>query len=111
MSEFSFSSFWGQIEGSNFWTSEAGILERIGMLADQVIFGSFNNALKISATAIGATDFTMAGPDDEKTCDYCGMYLGETYRRGMFMPELPAHPWCRHWWDFERIGSPPAEAF
>lgn len=76
------------------------------MLADQVIFGSFNNALKVSATSIGITDFQFAGPDDEKICDYCSLYLGHVYRRGMFMPELPAHPYCRHFWDLATVGLP-----
>ena len=37
-----------------FWNSEEGLLERIGLLADQVQFGTYNGALKVIATSVGA---------------------------------------------------------
>lgn len=108
--DFSFSGFWQNIEDErNRWLTEKGIIERLGMLANEVKFGTFNNSLKIAATSFGLTDLKFSGPgrSDPKICSYCAQYVGVVYHRGQFMPELPAHPNCRHYWDIIRAGAPP----
>ncbi len=37
--------------------SYKGIVERLGMLAEEVQLSTFNNAVKVYATAYGVTDF------------------------------------------------------
>jgi hypothetical protein len=94
-------------EPGNFWNSEKGLLERIGLLGDQIQLGTYNNAVKVYATAVGATDFTISGDITATSCAWCAMHVGQTYHRGQFMPDLPRHPWCIHTYDVERIGAAP----
>ena len=47
----------------------------------------------------------MIGPDDERTCDWCGEHIGRVYRMGRFMPDLPKHIGCRHFWDIAYVGE------
>ena len=77
-----------------FWNSEEGLLERIGLLGDQIQLGTYNNAIKVFATAVGATDFTIAGELSVTSCAWCQMHVGQVYHRGQFMPDLPKHPNC-----------------
>ncbi len=93
----------------DFWNTEEGLIERIGLLADQVQLGTYNNAVKVYATSVGATDFTVVGPPGK--CSWCAMHVGTTYHRGQFMPELPKHPRCPHYYEIERIGASPESAF
>ena len=107
--DFSFSGFWQTVEDErDRWQTDKGILERLGMLAHDVEFGTFNNSLKVAATSLGMTDLKFSGPgkNDPKICDYCSIYVGLVYHRGQFMPELPAHPRCRHYWEIIRAGAP-----
>jgi hypothetical protein len=69
------------------------------MLGHQIEYGAFNKAIQITASSVGIFTFEIIGPDDEKTCNWCAEMLGRVYRRGQFMPQLPKHPWCRHWFD------------
>jgi hypothetical protein len=77
------------------------------MLAEDVEYGTYNNSLKVFATAFGMTDLRFSGPDDYKTCNYCALYVGNVYHRGQFSPILPAHIHCRHTWEIVRSGPPP----
>jgi hypothetical protein len=95
----------------SFWESKEGLLERIGLLADQVQLGTYNNALQIAGTAVGATDFTINGELKATSCSWCAMHVGQTYHRGQFTPILPKHPNCPHYYDVERIGANPESAF
>jgi len=85
-------------EGSEgFWSSVEGIGMRLGMLSGSINTGSYNNALQVLAPAYGVQYFKMSDPQPK--CEYCSKYFGRIYRQGMFMPELPAHPFCPHIWD------------
>lgn len=79
-------------EEGGYWSSEDGILVRLEMLGNAVVYGSFNGAIRISANAFGITKLMMAGP--EPVCPYCQQYYGEIYQVNWFMPEFPAHPNC-----------------
>ena len=79
----------------SFWDTPAGILERCGLLADEVQGRTYNNALKIYATNVGVTDFKVVGPLKATSCEWCKMHANQTvYHRGMFMPNLPRHFHC-----------------
>lgn len=92
---------------SMFWGTETGLLNRIDLLADQVQLGSFNNAVKVYATSVGVTDFVIAGELKPTSCSWCVLHVGKTYKYGMFLPNLPRHPHCPHWFDIVRVGSQP----
>jgi len=82
-----------------------GIGVRLEMLGHQIEYGTFNMSVKIMATSVGIFNFKMIGPDDELTCEWCGEHMGRVYRMGQFMPDLPKHPNCRHFWDLEYLGE------
>ncbi len=94
----------------DFWNTEDGLIERIGLLADQVQLGTYNRAVKVYATAVGATDFVVAGDLKPTSCMWCQMHVGQVYHRGQFMPELPKHPFCPHYYDVQRIGTETPES-
>lgn len=95
----------------DFWNTEDGLIERIGLLSDQIQLGTYNNAVKVYATSVGATDFTISGDLTKNSCNWCIMHVGQTYHRGQFMPELPKHPRCPHYYEVERVGASPDDAF
>ncbi|MCJ7573447.1 hypothetical protein MUO93_04185 [Candidatus Bathyarchaeota archaeon] len=59
----------------------------------------------ITASRIGVFNFKMIGPDDERICDWCAEHLNRIYGMGIFMPDLPKHPYCRHFWDIAYVGE------
>jgi len=85
-------------EEKGYWSSESGITIRLEMLSHNITWGYFNNAVKVSASTFGIKYLKFVGPV-VGACPYCEPRVGRTYRLGQFMPDLPAHPWCRHWWD------------
>ena len=91
-------------EVGEFWSSMEGIYTRLDMLGETVVWDYFNGAIKVSANAFGIRKLQITGPLDERICDYCeGLFEengeGKTYMVWQFMPDLPAHPGCRHFWD------------
>lgn len=96
--------------GIGFWESETGILERLSLLADDVQQGTYNKAIKIFATNVGATDFTISGGLSRNSCEWCIMHVGQTYHRGQFLPYLPKHPHCPHFYEVERVGAETPES-
>jgi hypothetical protein len=97
-------------EGTGFWESIDGLLERLNLLADDVQQGTFNRAVKIYATNVGATDFTVSGELKRTSCEWCVMHVGQTYHRGQFMPYLPKHPHCEHFYTISRVGAETEES-
>ena len=89
----------------DYWSTMGGVGIRLGMFAHQIEYGLFNKAVKITTSSIGIFDFLMIGPDDERTCQWCGEHIGRVYRQGQFMPDLPKHPNCRHFWDIKYVGE------
>ena len=96
---------------AEYWLSGEGILERIGLLADDIRLGTFNNATKVYGTAVGVTDFRVSGDLISTSCGWCRMHVGNVYHYGMFMPSLPKHPNCQHFYDIYRVGSEPASEY
>ena len=91
-------------EVGDYWSSIDGIYIRLNMLGETVVWDYFNGAIKVCANAFGIRKLQITGPLDERICDYCeGLFdengEGETYMIWQFMPDLPAHPGCRHFWD------------
>lgn len=82
-----------------FWKSDAGISARIEMLAEQVIWHTFNNALKAYAGESGVKQFEWVTQIDVRTCNYCDAQSGRRYRIGQFMPQMNPHSGCRCHWD------------
>jgi hypothetical protein len=87
-----------------------GIGIRLEMLGHQIEYGTFNNAVKITSSAIGVFNFKMIGETGltakgNPMCEWCGEHIGRVYRLGQFMPDLPKHPNCRHFWDIEYLGE------
>lgn len=82
-----------------------GIAVRLEMLGHQIQYSTYNRAIVITASSIGVFDFKMIGPDDERTCDWCAEHIDRVYRMGMFMPDLPKHIGCRHFWDIAYVGE------
>lgn len=93
----------------NYWQTPEGVLERFSMLADDVQLATFNGAVKILATAYGATDFRISGSLKLTSCQWCINHVGVVYRRGQFMPDLPRHPGCTHYYDIIRAEEPSKE--
>jgi hypothetical protein len=82
----------------DFWKSEAGLSARINMLAEQIIWKAFNNAMKAYASESGIKTLEWVTQIDLNTCNYCNGQSGRRYSLGQFMPEMPAHAGCRcHW--------------
>jgi hypothetical protein len=90
-----------------YWQSPDGILDRFSMLAEDVQLSTFNGAVKIYGTALGVTDFVISGDLKATSCEWCIGHVGMVYHRGQFMPDLPRHIKCPHFYDIFRIGEPP----
>ena len=90
---------------SDYWSTMGGIGVRLEMLGHQIEYSTFSRAIIITASSIGRFDFKMIGPDDERTCNWCGEHIGRVYRMGRFMPDLPKHIGCRHFWDIAYVGE------
>jgi hypothetical protein len=82
-----------------FWKSDKGIEARIEMLSEQVVWRTFNNAMKAYAGEHGITTFEWVTQITPNTCNYCDAQSGRRYRVGQFMPQCPSHPFCLCHWD------------
>ena len=83
-----------------YWKTAEGIEARFQMLVRKIAFKTYNNAVKLLASAMPEVEgLQISGPADEKTCAYCAQFIGRVYRFHQFMPFLPAHPFCRHIWE------------
>jgi len=76
------------------------------MFGHQLEWGTFNNAVRITASSIGIFDMIIVGEITPTSCDWCNEHVGRVYRsnRG-FMPQLPKHPHCSHYWDISYVGE------
>lgn len=89
----------------DYWTTMGGIGMRLEMLGHQIEYGTFNNAVIITSSTIGVFNFKMIGPRGPHTCEWCDQHIGRVYRQGQFMPDLPKHPNCVHFWDLAYQGE------
>lgn len=90
-------------KGEPYWQSEQGILDRFNMLAEDVELRTFNGAVKVFGNAYGVTDFIVSGGLTATSCEWCIGHVGVVYHRGRFMPDLPRHPNCPHYFDVLRV--------
>ncbi len=88
-------------ESKDFWQAPEGILARFGMLADDVQLGTFNDSVKVFGTAMGVAFFQISGSLKHTSCQWCINHVGNVYRQGQFMPDLPRHPGCNHYYDIQ----------
>ena len=83
-------------DSEDFWLTWEGIQERIDLLAEDFTWRSYNNALQIYGERNDAYGVEIIGPIDANTCKICDPLVGRIYRLGQFIPGLPKHPHCRH---------------
>jgi hypothetical protein len=94
----------------DYWSTMGGIYIRLEQFGHQIHWGTFNNAIKVITSSIGVFDFEMVESPAEHAlhksrCAWCEEHLGRIYRSGMFMPNLPKHPLCCHYWDIKYVGE------
>jgi hypothetical protein len=94
-----------------FWSSLAGIFERIKMLAHDAIWGTVNDTTKeiaSSAAALPSTDeeqpqghyvpfVVWQTMEDPRVCDECDSNAGTYNPEEEVLPDLPCHSYCRCW--------------
>lgn len=89
----------------SFWESEAGLLERIDLLGDQIQLGTYNLATLIFGLNAGANAFQISGDLSQNSCEWCIMHVGQIYYRGQFLPTLPKHFHCVHYYIPVKLGE------
>lgn len=90
-----------------YWKSWEGVQVRLEDLAEDLIYRVFNRAIQAYGSTMGIKMFKIVGPLDSSTCETCAAYLwGGPWRAGQFMPDIPAHPGCRHYYDYLIPGEP-----
>jgi len=82
-----------------YWTSDKGINVRLEDLAEHIAYRTYNNAIQVYAANSEVYRFEWVTSIDESTCNYCDGQSGRRYRKGQFMPQIPAHIGCRCAWD------------
>jgi len=90
-----------------YWKTPNGILDRLGMLADDVQLATFNDEAKALGLALGAAAFRISGSLKLTSCQWCRNHVGVVYLRGQFMPDLPRHPGCPHFYQPIKEGANP----
>lgn len=91
-----------EAQASKYWRSPEGIMQRINMLSQSFTYKVVNNSLIAYGTAGGITRWRwVTNPGASKTgpCDFCDSQNGRIYRRGQFLPSLPAHSNCVCGWE------------
>jgi len=85
----------------DYWESWEGVQVRLNDLAEDLVYRTFNRAVQAYGSKMGIKWFTIVGADDERICDHCLeiLYAGP-WRAGQFMPDIPAHVGCRHYYDY-----------
>lgn len=83
----------------DFWASERGLLERVALLGDKVQLGVYNLATQLLGYNAGAYGFRISGDLGPNSCQWCILHVGKVYPAGTFMPTLPKHPHCPHYYE------------
>ena len=87
---------------SAYWSSPEGITQRIAMLSQSFTHKIVNNSLIIYGESGGITRWRWAtnpGARQSGPCEYCESQDGRIYRKGQFLPSLPAHANCFCTWE------------
>lgn len=91
-----------EAQAAKYWYTPEGIMRRIEMLSLSFTYKIVNNALLVHGETGGITRFRWAtNPGASKTgpCPYCDSQNGRIYRKGQFLPALPAHAYCVCAWE------------
>jgi hypothetical protein len=89
----------------SFWETEAGLLERAALLGDKIQLGAYNLATKLFGFNAGADGFQISGELGPNSCQWCIMHVGKVYPAGQFLPSLPKHPHCVHYYVPVKLGG------
>lgn len=84
---------------SEYWRSPAGVTRRIEMLSEHFTYQVINNSLMFYGQSAGVNLVRWVTMQDERVCPICGPLQGRVYRKGQFLPPLPAHANCRCQWE------------
>jgi len=84
---------------SKYGYTPEGINRRIEMLSQSFTYKIVNHALIAYGETGGITRWQWTTAGDERVCPVCGPLDGRIYRKGQFMPSLPAHAYCRCSWE------------
>ena len=82
---------------SDYWRSPEGIMRRIEMLSQSFTYKVVNNSLMFYGYSAGIKRVRwVTNPGASKTgpCPICDALNGRIYRKGQFLPPLPAHQNC-----------------
>ncbi len=95
---------------SEYWRSPIGMARRIEMLSQNFTYQVVNNSLMFYGYSADINLVRWMTMEDERVCPICGPLEGRIYRKGQFLPPLPAHANCRCSWEliFEPREIPPA---
>ncbi len=95
---------------SDYWRSPIGMARRIEMLSQNFTYQVVNNSLMFYGYSADITHVRWNTREDERVCIICGPLEGRVYRKGQFLPPLPAHAMCRCAWEliYEPAEIPPA---
>lgn len=105
-------SFFQEGAAEDFWGKLPQLQSRVDMIGGQFTFRVNNGALAFFADANYA-GLEWVGYLDDKTCKICEPRIaeGKVYKKGQFIPKLPAHIHCRCTWRLiPNASRVPAEA-
>ena len=88
---------------SDYWRTPPGIARRIEMLSQNFTYQIVNNSLRFYGQSAGINYVKWVTQADERVCIICGPLEGRVYRKGQFLPPLPAHVNCRCRWELVRV--------
>jgi len=92
---------------SDYWRTPQGIARRIEMLSQHFTYQVVNNSLMFYGYSAGITHVRWVTMRDERVCPICGPLDGRVYRKGQFLPPLPAHQNCRCRFELIRVPVEP----
>jgi TPP-dependent pyruvate/acetoin dehydrogenase alpha subunit len=84
---------------SDYWTSEQGTIIRLEALAQDLVWGSYNETIVVLAPGVDPNSFLIyQTAEDEDVCEICDGNRGEYDFTETNLPDLPAHVNCRCEW-------------
>ena len=88
---------------SDYWRTPQGIAKRIEILSQNFTYKVVNNSLMFYGQSAGINYVRWVTMGDERVCPICGPLEGRVYRKGQFLPPLPAHQNCRCRFELIRV--------
>ena len=91
-----------EVSADSYWYTPEGITRRVEMLSQSFTYKIVNNSLIVYGQTAGITRWRwisiLGDPPGPVTCKYCRSQHGRVYRKGQFLPPLPAHANCYCQW-------------